>query len=73
VLMGDEPDLGQVERADESVAISVDGERVDVAHGVVLAQTLELRDDLTVEPGMVEAQHDQLDGSDGHCPRTRPR
>jgi hypothetical protein len=44
----------------------VDGQRVDDAHGVARAQSLELGDDLAMEVGLVEAQHDELNGSDRH-------
>jgi hypothetical protein len=46
--------------------VLVDGQRVDHAHGVALTQSLELGDDLAVELGLLEAQHDGLDGSDRH-------
>ena len=48
--------------------VLVDGQRVDHAHRVALAQTLELGDDLAVEIGLCEAQHDQLDRSNRHRP-----
>jgi hypothetical protein len=41
----------------------LDGQRVDDADGVALAQPLELGDDLAVEVGLLEAQHDELNGS----------
>ena len=47
--------------------VLVNGQRVDHAYGVALAQPLELGDDLAVEIGLREAQHDQLKGSDRHC------
>jgi hypothetical protein len=47
--------------------VLVDGQRVDHAYGVALAQSLELGDDLAVEVGLLEAQHDQLNGSNRHC------
>ena len=52
---------------DLAAGVLVDRQRVDHAHGVVLLQALELRDDLAVELGVLEAQHDQLDRSDGHA------
>ena len=54
---------------DLSVCVLVNGERVDHTHGVFVVQPLELGDDLSVELGMVEADDDQLDGSDGHDKR----
>ena len=51
---------------DLALGILVDGQRVDHADGVALAQPLELGDDLAVEFGVLEAEHDQLDGSDRH-------
>ena len=48
------------------VGVLVDGQRVDHAHGVALAQPLELGDDLAVEVGVLESQHDQLNRSDRH-------
>ena len=46
--------------------VLVDGQRVDHAYRVALAQPLELGDDLAVEVGLLEAQHDQLNGSNRH-------
>jgi len=46
--------------------VLVDGQRVDHADRVALAQPLELGDDLAVEVGPLEAQHDQLNGSNRH-------
>ena len=46
--------------------VLVDGQRVDDADRVALAQALELVDDLTVEVGVVEPQDDELYGSDCH-------
>ena len=58
--------VAEVLDLDLAVGVLVDGERVDDAHRVALAQPLELGDDLAVEVGVVEAQNDQLDGSDCH-------
>jgi len=55
--------VGDLELA---VGVLVDGQRVDHADGAVLLEPLELRGDLTVELGVVEAQHDELDGPDCH-------
>ena len=52
--------------ADLAVGVLVDGQCVDDAHRVARAQTLELGDDLAVEIRAVEAQHEQLDGSNRH-------
>jgi hypothetical protein len=38
--------------------------RVDHSNGVARLQTLELGDDLAVELGVLETEHDQLDRSD---------
>jgi hypothetical protein len=46
--------------------VLVDGQGVDYADRVALAQSLELGDDLAVELGLREAQHDQLNGSNRH-------
>ena len=51
---------------DLAVGVLVDGQRVDHADGVALAQPLELGDDLAVEVRVLEAEHDQLYGSDRH-------
>ena len=59
-------EVAEVLDLDLSVGVLVDGERVDDAHRVALLQPFELSDDLTVELGVVEAQHDELNGSDRH-------
>ena len=59
-------EVAQVEHLDLALGVLVHRQRIDHAHGVALAQALELLDDLAVEVGVLEAQHDQLDGSDGH-------
>ena len=59
--------VAQVRDLDLAVGVLVDGQRVDHAHRVALAQPLELGDDLAVEVGVLEAQHDQLNRSDRHC------
>ena len=46
--------------------VLVDGQRVDDADRVALAEPLELGDDLAVEVRVLEAQHDQLNGSNRH-------
>ena len=46
--------------------VLVDGERVDDAHGVALAQAFQLGDDLAPEVRVIEAEHYELDRSDGH-------
>ena len=46
--------------------VLVDGEGVDHAHGVALAELLQLLDDLAVELRMLEPQHQQLNQSDCH-------
>ena len=51
---------------DLSVGVLVHRERIDDAHRVALLQALELGDDLAVELGMAEAQHDELNGTDRH-------
>jgi hypothetical protein len=59
--------LAQVLDLDLAGGVLIDGQRVDHAYGVALAQPLELGDDLAVEIGLLEAQHDELDGSYCHC------
>jgi hypothetical protein len=62
--------LGQVAQMrdlDLAVGVLVNGQSIDHAHRIALAQPLELLDDLAVELGVLEAQHDQLHGSDGHA------
>ena len=49
-----------------ALGVLVDGQCVDHTDGVALAQPLELGDDLAVELGVLEAEHDQLDWSDRH-------
>ena len=46
--------------------ILVNGQRVDDAYRITLPQPLQLGDDLAVEVGVAEAEHDQLHRSDGH-------
>jgi hypothetical protein len=48
------------------LGVLVDGERVDHAHGVVLAELLELRRNLAMELRLVETDHEQLYRSDCH-------
>ena len=52
---------------DLAAGVLIDGQRVDHTYGVALAQALELGDDLAVKIGLLEAQHDQLDGADCHA------
>ena len=52
---------------DVARGVLVDGQRVDDADGVALAQALELGDDLAVEIRLLEAQHDQLDRANCHA------
>ena len=59
-------EVAQVLHLDLSVRVLVDGQRVDDAHGVALAQPLELGDDLAVELGMAEAENYELNWSDCH-------
>ena len=49
-----------------ALRVFVDSKRVNHADGVALTQPLQLGDDLAVELGMPEAQHDQLNGSNRH-------
>src|SRR4051794_5647733 len=56
--------VAQVHRREFSVGVLVDGQRVDHPDGVVLPQPLELVDDLAVEIGFREPEHDELNGSD---------
>ena len=46
--------------------VLADGQRVDHAHGVALAEPLELGDDVAVNLGMLESQHYQLNGPNRH-------
>src|SRR3954451_12381215 len=46
--------------------VLVHGEGVDDAHRVALPQALELGDDLAMELGMLEPEHDELYWSNGH-------
>ena len=46
--------------------VLVDGQRVDHAHGVALAELLKLLDDLSVEVRVVEPDNDELYRPDGH-------
>ena len=61
--------LGQVAEVldlDLALGVLVDGQCVDHAHRVALTQPLELGDDLAVEVGVLEAEHDQLNWSNRH-------
>src|SRR4051794_17699844 len=49
-----------------AVEVLLDGEGVDEADDVALAQTSQLLDHLTAEVRLGEADHEQLYGSDGH-------
>jgi hypothetical protein len=49
-----------------TVFVLVDGQRVDDAHCVALAEPLKLADDLAVEVGVAEPQDDELYRSDSH-------
>ena len=49
-----------------AVGVLVHRERIDDAHRVALLQALELGDDLAVELGVAEAEHDELNGTDRH-------
>src|SRR5712691_9944024 len=51
---------------DLALRVLVHGERVDHANRVALLQVLERSDDLAVELGLAEADHEQLNRSDGH-------
>ena len=46
--------------------ILMNGQRVDDPHRIAFSQSLQLGDDLAVEIGVLEAEHDQLNRSDGH-------
>ena len=46
--------------------VLVDGQRVDHPDGVALPQPFQFGDDLAVEVGMRESQHDELHGSYSH-------
>src|SRR3954449_3945103 len=59
-------EIAEVHHLDRSCRVLVHRERVDHAHGVALAQALELGDDLAVELRMLEPEHDQLHRSDSH-------
>src|SRR5438309_9235566 len=56
--------VAQVLNLDLSGRVLVDGQRVDHAHGVGLAEPFELSDDLPVEVRLVEAQYEKLNWSD---------
>ena len=58
--------VAEVGDLDVAVRVLVDGERVDHAHRVALAQLLELRDDLAVELRVREPEDDELNRSDCH-------
>ena len=49
-----------------TVGVLVDHERVDDAYRVGCAEPLQLGDDLTVEVGVTEPQHDELHWPDCH-------
>ena len=66
-------EVAEVHDLDLAVGVLVDRERVDDAHGVALAELLELGDDLTVEVRVLEAEHDQLYRSDCHLPTSLSR
>ena len=51
---------------DLSVGVLMDGRGVDHPDGVALTKPFQFVDDLTVEVGVVEAQHDELYWSDSH-------
>ena len=59
-------EVAEVHDLDLAVCVLVDGERVDHAHGVALAELLELLDDLPVELRVLESEHDELDWPDSH-------
>jgi hypothetical protein len=44
-----------------AVGVLVDGEGIDDAYGVVLPELFERIDDLAVELGVIESEHDELD------------
>jgi hypothetical protein len=48
-----------VHRLELAGGVLVDGQRVDQPDGVVLPQTFQLVDDLAVEVGLREPQHDE--------------
>ena len=49
-----------------AVRVLIDGQRVDHAHRVAFAEPFQFVDDLTVEVGMVEPQHDELHRPNRH-------
>ena len=51
-------EVAEVGDLDLAVGVLVDGQGVDHPDGVALAQPLQLLDDLAVEVGVVEAQHE---------------
>src|SRR4051794_38028419 len=59
-------EVAQMRDLDLAVGVLVHRQRVDYAHRVAVAQTLELLDDLAMELRVIEAQHDELDRSDRH-------
>ena len=59
-------DVPRWQHLDLAVGVLVDGEGVDHAHRVVLAEPLKLLDDLSVEIRVLEAEHEELDWSDRH-------
>ena len=59
-------EVAQVRDLDLAVDVLVHGQRVDHAHRVARAQLLQLGDDLAVELGLLEAEHEQLYGSNRH-------
>src|SRR6266516_3805439 len=59
--------VAEVLHFDLSLGVLVDGQRVDHAHGVALAQPFELGDDLAVELGMAEAENNELNRSYCHA------
>ena len=59
-------EVAQVRHLDLPACVLVDREGIDHSHGVALPQPLQLGDDLPVKLGMVEAQHDELNGSNSH-------
>ena len=67
-------EVALLNRLDHAVLGLAHGEQVDEADDVAVAQALELGADLAVELGVLERDHEDLDGADGHgknLPRER--
>ncbi len=59
-------EIAVLHRLDGAVLVLSDHQRVHEPDGVALPEPLELGQDLAAEVGLVEAQHQELHGSDGH-------